>query len=331
MTLRLVASQAGLSARQPEAILAYARECIQNQSEALLQMAERFDGHFCRALDLILECRGRVVVCGIGKSGLVGRKIAATLACTGTPSVFLHAGEACHGDLGMVTGDDTLILISNSGETEEVIRFIPHFKELGSPIICLVGKPESTLAQAADAVLNVSVQRESCPHNLVPTTSTVTTLAMGDALAIAAMRVRNFTSGDFARFHPGGSLGRRLNGKLRDIMRSRDLPTASQDEPTRQALCTMSAGQFGLVIVVDDANRPVGLVTDGDVRRALQGRDTIFDLRVSDIMTIDPVTIDEDATLQQAEDRMCRLRIKALIVVNAEGCLVGLIEVFDDR
>jgi arabinose-5-phosphate isomerase len=313
-----------------EAILATAREALSTQALALGRVASRLDAQFCRALDRILECRGRVIVCGMGKSGLIGRKLAATFSCSGTPSSFLHAAEASHGDLGMVTADDVMMLVSNSGHTDEVRWLLPYFAELGVPIISLVGDPASPVARAADVLLDVSVDQEMCPHNLMATTSALATLAIGDALAVAAMRKREFSAEDFARFHPGGALGRRLNRRVGDVMKSRELPVASPDVSVREALLTMSAGRCGLVVFVNETRNPVGIITDGDLRRGLQASADLLALPAAGVMTPSPVTIREDASVQEATERMHRLRIKALVVVDAGNRVVGVVDIFDD-
>lgn len=328
MTLRVVPLETVPAIGRDDGILDVARASLHLQAEALERLATRLDEEFCRALEVILACRGRVVVSGIGKSGLIGRKIAATLACSGTPSFFVHPGEAAHGDLGMVTADDVLVLISNSGETAELVSLLPHFLELGVPIIALVGRGSSSLARAASVILDIAVEHETCPHNLVPTTSALVTLAMGDALAMAAMRVRCFGPQDFGRFHPGGALGRRLSNRVKDVMQSQQLPLVSPTRKVSEALLTMTAGRCGLVVVVDEASAPLGIVTDGDLRRALQERPGLLELPVSEIMTDKPVTIREDATVNEAEERMRRLRIKAIVVVNSHQRVTGVIEIF---
>ncbi len=327
MTVRLVAAKTRQNETASDFVLGFARDCLLSQSNALTRTAQRINEEFSRAASLLLNCTGRVVVSGIGKSGLIGRAIVATLACSGTPSVFLHPSEAVHGDLGMVTRNDVLVLISNSGETQEIVRLLPHFRELGCPIVALVGKSDSSLARSAQAVLDVSVERESCPHNLVPTTSTLTTLAMGDALAMAAMRQRGSTTATSSRQRPGG-LGTLPGATVRDVMRADFLPLARPNESLREALLSMTASRTGLVIVVDAENRPTGIVTDGDVRRAAQKSSSPLELRVEDVMTRNPVVIRDDASPQQAEARMMRLELSALVVVDADDKVVGLVEIF---
>jgi arabinose-5-phosphate isomerase len=327
MTVRLVAAKARLNDRPSDFVLGFARDCLLGQSHALMRTAHLMNAEFSRAASLLLNCTGRVIVSGIGKSGLVGRAIVATLACSGTPSAFLHPSEAVHGDLGMVTRNDVLMLISNSGETEEIVRLLPHFHDLGCPIIALVGRTDSSLARSAAAVLDVSVERESCPHNLVPTTSTLTTLAMGDALAMAATQQRDLASAGSTQQRPG-SLEHLQGATVKDLMRADHLPLAASDESLRDALLTMSASRTGLVIVVDSENHPIGIVTDGDVRRAAQRDPSPLELRVGEIMTSSPVVIRQDATPQQAEARMMRLQLSALVVVDNDDTVVGLVEVF---
>ncbi|HEX9619475.1 MAG TPA: KpsF/GutQ family sugar-phosphate isomerase [Polyangiaceae bacterium] len=329
MTLRV------LSLREPrpsevEPVLTAARAELSSQAEALSEFATRLDAEFCRALDLISGCRGRVAVCGVGKSGLIGRKLAATFTCSGTPSFFLHPADAAHGDLGMLTGEDVLVLISNSGGTEEIVRLLPDFLEFGMPIVALVGQRDSVLGRAATVALETRVERETCPHNFVPTTSSLVTLALGDALAVAAMRRRNVSAGDLVRFHPGGNLGKRGRRAVADVMLTHPLPLVPPDQALSDVLPTMTTGQCGLVIAVDSEGRPLGIVTDGDLRRALMRQRDLGSLSVSDVMTRDPVTVREDAELSHARERMHRLRLKALVVVDAEQRVSGVVEVFSD-
>jgi arabinose-5-phosphate isomerase len=289
------------------------------------------DDNFCSAIQLIVQCKGRLIICGIGKSGHIGKKLAATFSSSGTPSYFLHAGEAAHGDLGMVGCADIVMLISNSGETDEVVRLIPFLKEISVSIVALVGNMKSSVAHVSDCVLDISVERESCPHDIVPTTSSLATLAMGDALAMAVMRTRQFSKGDFGRFHPGGALGRQLNGRVHDVMQRQPLPTCSPQCSLGEMLNRMSNGDCGLIIVTDDANTPIGLVTDGDLRRALQRHANLLEQKASDIMTVNPVTIQESASTREAKARMHRLRLKALLVVDLDGKLTGVIEIFGEN
>ncbi len=330
MALRAIVSPVRDLAEDPEDPIAFARAGLHAQAASLGQMANRLNGDFTKALKLILECKGRVVLCGMGKSGLIGRKLVATFSSTGTPAVFLHPGDAMHGDLGVVTRKDVLVLISNSGQTDEVVWLLPHFRDLGIPIIALVGQPQSAVGRAATVVLDVSVECETCPYNLTPTTSALSTMAMGDALAMAAMRARKFTEKDFARLHPGGALGLRLARRVRDVMKYLDLPLADEDMSVDRALLVMSAGRCGLVIITDEECRPLGIVTDGDLRRALQRSGGLLGTRLSEIMTRQPVTIPETASYKEAQERMHRLRLKALVAVDETNRVTGVVEIFDD-
>jgi arabinose-5-phosphate isomerase len=326
--LRVVTTKAKVASNPLESVLGAVRESLVTQAEAVAKLATRVDEGFLKALNLIVSCKGRLIVCGIGKSGLIGRKIAATLACSGTPSFFLHPAEAAHGDLGMITGQDVMLLISNSGETQEIVRLLPFLQEQAIPLIAVVGRPGSSMGRVADAVVDVSVDREACPHNLVPTTSAMTTLAMGDALAMAAMRVRDFSADDFGRFHPGGTLGRRLNSRVRDIMQTNPLPLALESTPVSEMLMSMTSGRCGLVVVTNENRQLRGIVTDGDLRRALQTHQDLLQHNVSEIMTTQPVAIHESASVREADERMRRLRIKALVVVNDDNQVCGIAEIF---
>jgi arabinose-5-phosphate isomerase len=314
-----------------EARLAQARAVLELEAAAIFGLAGRLDDGICRAADLILDCAGRVIVTGVGKSGHIARKIAATLSSAGTPSVFLHAGEAAHGDLGVAARGDVLLLLSNSGEVAELKRIVPTLRELGLPVIALVGRRESTLARWADVVLETAVAREACPHNLVPTASAIAALALGDALAMIIMLARGFTAEDFARLHPGGHLGRGLGCRVRDCMLQTDLPFVSREQSVGDSLVTMTRGRCGLAIVVDERHSLLGVVTDGDLRRALQqGRD-LRHLPISEIMTSDPVTIDENAPLHEAQTRMQQLKLQALIVLDAQRTVSGVIQIFNGQ
>jgi len=312
-----------------EEILVQTREVLTQQSRIIAGLATRVGDGYMQAVEILVHTKGHVVVSGMGKSGLIGKKIAATFASTGTPSFFVHPGEAYHGDLGMVRSDDTIIFLSKSGETEEVIRLLPFFKHMDIPVISLVGNVNSTLAIHSDAVIDVSVDNESCPNNLAPTNSTLATLAMGDALAVSLMKEHNFNAQDFARFHPGGTLGRRLLTKVRDAMHEGHLPRVSPFQSVRDSLVTMSAGRLGLVLVIEN-EKLLGIVTDGDLRRALQAHDQALDFPISRIMTAEPVTILENAMLADAEKLMHKKKIKALVVLNNRGKISGILEIFDD-
>jgi len=308
-----------------------AREVLRQQSDAIADLADRLDDSFAQATEILYQTTGHVVVTGVGKSGHVGRKLAATLASTGTPSFFVHAAEAYHGDLGMITERDVVILISCSGETEEVVRLLPHLERLNVPMIGLVGRVESTLTRGVDVALDVSVDRESCPNNLAPTSSTMATMAMGDALACSLISRRGFGASDFAKFHPGGSLGHQLTTRVIDAMRSTDLPVVSPKATVGESLVVMTQGRLGLVLVMA-GRRLVGLITDGDLRRAMQRyNDGLLAMSVTEIMTENPVTIHEDMLLTHAHQRMQHMKLKVLVVVNAKGKVAGVVEVFDEK
>lgn len=299
------------------------------QADAIAALAGKLNENFQHALDLILKTPGRVIVCGMGKSGLIGQKIVATFASTGTPSFFLHPAEAYHGDLGMVMAGDVLILISYSGETDEVIRLIPSLKHFGVSIISMVGEVDSTLARHSDVVLDISVEREVCPNNLAPTTSTLTTLAMGDALAVSLIKARNFQPQDFARFHPGGSLGRRLLTTVKDVMHTKNLPIVKPTASISEVVFKITKGRLGMVIVMQD-NALVGIITDGDLRRILlEGFDKL-DRTAQDIMSHHPVTIQPDAMLVEAENIMKQRKIKALVVMDEAKQVQGILEIYDE-
>ena len=309
-------------------ILSIAKESLTEQAKALVRMADELGEEFEKAVQLILQTRGRVVVCGMGKSGLVGKKMTATFASTGTPSFFMHPAEAFHGDLGMLAREDLLMLISYSGETDEILKLLPSVKHFGNKIISLVGNIQSTMARHSDIVLNVQVEREVCPNNLAPTTSTLATMGMGDALAVALIKERDFQAEDFARYHPGGSLGRRLLTRVRDVMHTRNLPVVSADVPLTDAVLTISEGRLGLVVITEQ-NKVKGIVTDGDLRRALVSQVDINKALIGDIMTHNPITIAADTMLVDAESLMLKKKIKALIVADDEQQILGILEIFD--
>jgi len=292
-----------------------ARAVFEQQALAISEVGKRIGNDFGQAVGLMYATPGHVIVSGMGKSGLVGRKIAATLASTGTPSFFLHPAEAFHGDLGMITERDTIMLLSYSGETDEVVRLLPHLTRMGAPIVALVGTMDSTIARTADVAIDVSVEREVCPNNLAPTNSTLASMAMGDALAVSLIQARKFGAADFARFHPGGALGRRLLTRVRDVMHSKDLPVLAPSQSVRDSLFTITRGRLGLALVLEgDVLR--GIVTDGDLRRALQRHEDVLDLPISEIMSAHPLTIAEDGLLSDAETLMRRRKVKAIVVVN---------------
>lgn len=306
------------------------RQALVIEADAVAALARRLGDDFVRACRLCLGVRGRVVVSGMGKSGHVAGKIAATLASTGTPAFFLHPAEASHGDLGMITRDDLLLAISNSGETAELLTILPVVKRLGVPLIALTGRPGSTLARNADVHVDVSVPAEACPLNLAPTASTTATLAMGDALAVALLKLRGFTEQDFARSHPGGSLGRRLLTHVADVMHpSAEVPRVGPDTLVSEGLIEMSRRGLGMTSVVDPADRLLGVFTDGDLRRALDRRVDVHATRMHEVMTVDPRTIGPQELAAEAVLLMERHRITALLVVDAERRVVGALNVHD--
>ncbi len=306
-----------------------ARDVLAIESAAVAALAAHVDERFVEACRLIYACSGRVVVTGMGKSGHIGDKIAATLASTGTPAFFLHAAEASHGDIGMITSSDVVLALSNSGETAELIALLPVLKRMNVHLIAMTGKPQSTLGRTADVVLEVSVPKEACPLNLAPTASTTAMLAMGDALAIALLDARGFTEEDFARSHPGGSLGRRLLLHVSDVMRTGDqLPAVSPTTPLRDGLLEMSRKGLGMTTIVDEQRRVIGIFTDGDLRRAL---DRNFDpsLPMQAVMTKNPKTIRPRMLAAEAVHVMEENRITALPVIDDAGVLVGALNVHD--
>lgn len=305
--------------------LQIARETLSVESQALAQLSQRLDDEFSKVVDLILACEGRLVIGGIGKSGLIGKKMVATFASTGTPSFFLHPTEAFHGDLGMLKPIDIVMLISYSGETDDVNKLIPSLKNFGNKIIALTCNKNSTLARHADYVLDITVEREVCPNNLAPTTSALVTLALGDALAVSLITARHFQPADFAKFHPGGSLGRRLLCKVKDQMQTR-LPITTPDTNFTDCLTIMNEGRMGVALVMENQQLK-GIITDGDVRRALtaNGADTL-NKTAKELMTSSPKTIHENEFLAKAEDLMKEKKIHSLVVVNDENNVVGLVE-----
>lgn len=308
--------------------LVIAKEALIAQAQAIDVLAHRIDGEFQRAIEMILACKGRAAVCGMGKSGLIGQKMVATFASTGTPSFFLHPAEAFHGDLGMLKPIDVVILISYSGETEEVVKLIPSLKSFGNKLIAMTGSGKSTLAKHADVWLDISVEREVCPNNLAPTTSTLATMAMGDALAVALIEALDFKPVDFARYHPGGSLGRKLLTRVSDVMKT-NTPKVTPQTSFHDCLWVMTASRLGLAVVIEEG-RLVGIVTDGDLRRALLDNPGIVSDTVSNFMTTNPHTISADAQLSEAEAYMLDRKIRALPVTASDsGDVVGVVEIFD--
>jgi len=305
-------------------LLTLARQVLDIEADALRVMSSRLDTGFADAVALMLACTGRVVVSGMGKSGHVGGKIAATLASTGTPAFFMHPGEASHGDLGMIAPNDVVLALSNSGESSEIVCIVPLIKRRGAKLVAMTGNPNSTLAREADAHLHAGVDKEACPLNLAPTASTTAALAMGDALAVALLDARGFSADDFARTHPGGSLGRRLLVHVRDIMQSGDaLPQVPLDASLKAALFEITQKGLGMTAVVDAAGHVAGVFTDGDLRRALEHTLDLQQARVADLMTHNPKTIRADELAVAAVEKMETLKINGLLVVDAHDTLVG--------
>ncbi|WP_396587498.1 SIS domain-containing protein [Bermanella sp. R86510] len=304
-----------------------AHDSILEQSRQVQRLSQFVDNGFKEAVKSIHSSKGRLVISGMGKSGLIGKKIAATMASTGTSSFFVHPGEAYHGDLGMIQPEDVVLLLTNSGETDEVIKLIPSLKQFGNKIIGMTGNLTSTLAKHADIVLNVSVEREVCPNNLAPTASTTAALVMGDALAVALIHLSNFQPKDFARFHPGGSLGRKLLTRVKDVMIQDDLPIVAPSLTMNDVIMVMTKSRLGLAIVMDKSNL-LGVITDGDLRRALAAGTDFSKTSAQQMMTKDPVTIFEDAMLADGEEHMRRAQVKQIIVTNSESQVKGVLEFF---
>lgn len=316
-----------------DVMLEQARQVLRMEAEAVLEQVERIDEHFKAAVEMILACPGRTVITGMGKSGIIGRKMAATLASTGTPSFYLHPAEGIHGDLGMVTEGDVVIALSNSGETGEVLHILPSLRRIGAKLIAMVGNPNSTLAKNSDIVLNVCVTREACPLGLAPTSSTTAALAYGDALALALLSKRKFTASQFAVFHPGGSLGRKLLLTVEDIMHSgTENPLVKADISVQDALFVITDKGLGAVSVVDDDNKMLGVLTDGDIRRGLSKGVDFLKRPVTELMTASPKTITKEKLAAQALHIMESNRpkpITVLPVVDAENHVIGLLHMTD--
>lgn len=302
-----------------------AKETLDLYTQEIDRLKQRLSDEFNQAVELMLHCEGRVVVAGIGKSGLVGKKMVATFASTGTPSFFLHPTEAFHGDLGMLKPIDVVILISNSGETDDVNKLIPSLKSFGNKIIAITGNPHSTLGKYADVVLNIHVEREACPNNLAPTTSTLVTMALGDALAIALINARDFRAEDFARFHPGGSLGRKLLCRVRDVMNP-NVPVAEPSATFSECLSVMNEGRMGVAVIMQ-AGELCGIITDGDIRRTLAkfGAESL-NKTAEQIMSRSPKTIADSSFLGKAEEMMKALHIHSLVALDENGKVSGLME-----
>jgi arabinose-5-phosphate isomerase len=310
-------------------ILEIAKTVFNTEIESLQQIASGLDVEFAKAIQLVLESSGRFIIIGMGKSGIIGKKIAATLASTGTASFYVHPGEAFHGDLGMIQPGDVTLLISNSGETEELIRIIPFLTWQKNKMIALTGNPQSTLARNAHAVLNIAVAKEACNNNLAPTSSTTATLVMGDALAVTLSTLKQFMPEDFARFHPGGSLGRKLLTKVHEVMRSKDLPVCSSFANFRDVVSVMNQGRLGLAIIIDN-DQLSGIITDGDLRRALNNFENPIALKASEFMTRSPKTIYHDEMFSAAEEIMQTYKINSMVVVDEAKSVVGVLQIYNN-
>lgn len=306
-----------------------ARQCLRDEAEAILSQIDNLDGSFERAADMILACKGKLIITGVGKSGHIGAKMAATFSSTGTPSFYLNPLDAYHGDLGVCAAGDIILAISNSGQTDELLRILPYFHEKNIPIIGISNNPRSLLAQNSTVHITVPVRQETGPLGLAPTTSTTVTLAMGDAMACALMKARNFRAQDFARFHPGGSLGKRLLTRARDVMLKEGLPVVGRGMLMGEAVMHVSRGRLGLCVVSENGRDIEGIITDGDVRRAMESSQSkFFELTVGDIMTKTPVTVEADTKISTVEAIMQERKIHAVLVVDGEGKLAGIVDSF---
>lgn len=304
----------------------YATNCIKDEAHALLDLIPQIDENFEKAVELIYNCHGKVIVTGVGKSGHIGAKIAATLSSTGTPSFFINPLDVFHGDLGVMTSDDVVLAISNSGQTDELLRFIPMVLHMQIPIIGMSGNPKSLLAKYSSAHINIKVEKEACPLNLAPTSSTTATLAMGDALAVALMEVRDFKPKDFAQFHPGGELGKRLLTTAADVMRTDNLPTISKDMNLGDAIILVSKGKLGMGVAVDNGCVE-GLITDGDIRRAMEKwKEKFFDVKVGEIMTCTPKMVSLSTKITEIQSIMNKYKIHSVLVVDDEKHLLGIVD-----
>jgi len=301
-------------------VLDQAKDVFRKEANAILSLIDRVNEDFIRAVTLLQSCTGKVIVTGIGKSGIISQKIASTLSCSGTPALFLHPAEGIHGDIGMVSKNDVVIAVSNSGETDELLKILPVIKRLGIKLIVVTGNPESLLSKSGDAVLDIGVQEEACPLGLIPTTSTAAAMAMGDALALALLERRGFKEEDFAALHPGGALGRKLLLRVEDVMHVREaLPLVSEHDPMKVALIEMTSKRLGVTGVVTEQGELAGIITDGDLRRGLEREKNLLSLTVRDVMTRNPRTIEKEALAAQALQVMEQYSITSLFIVAARG------------
>ncbi len=306
-----------------------AKEVFEIESKEIANLSNFLTDDFEQAVNAVINSKGKFIICGMGKSGLIGKKIAATLASTGTPSFFLHPGEAYHGDLGMIEKQDVVLLISNSGETDEVLKVIPFLKSQGNISISMSGNPSSTLAKNTTYHLNIAVQKAACPLQLAPTSSTTATLVMGDALAVALMKLRDFKDKDFAQFHPGGSLGRRLLTTIESVMKKENLPICNKNSTIKEVIHTITDGKCGLVVVIE-SNTIKGIITDGDIRRAMEhNEDKFFSLKANDLMSQNPKTISKDEKLTTASELMNSSKVNSLLVTDDKNKLIGIVQMYD--
>jgi arabinose-5-phosphate isomerase len=311
-------------------LIKIAQETFQTEAEALQAMSARLDQSFLDAIEVILSTKGKLIVTGVGKSGLVGAKMAATFASTGTSSFFLHPTEALHGDLGMIGKEDTLLAISSSGESEELTKILPHIKRFDIPLIGLTGNADSSLAHYSDVWLDISVEKEACPLNIAPTTSTTLTMALGDAMAVALMKKRGFKQEDFASFHPGGSLGKKLFVKIKDLMRTESLPVIKSNTPLKEAIVAMSEGKLGTVLIVDEDDRFTALLSDGDLRRALMHKNFSLEQPAITYATQHPKSYSNTELLaSEALEIIENERIQLLPITNETGKLTGVLHIHD--
>jgi len=305
-----------------------AKEVFLIEAKAIANLSNLLTEDFEKVVQDILDCRGKLIISGMGKSGIIGKKIAATMASTGTPSFFLHPGEAYHGDLGMIEEDDMVLLISNSGETDEVLKLIPFLKAQGNITVAMSGNSHSTLAKNTTYHLNVSVEKEACPLQLAPTSSTTATLVMGDALAVALMKLRDFQDTDFAQFHPGGSLGRRLLTRVEDVMTKENLPIVTKESSMKELIQVISTARLGLAVVLE-GDSIVGIVTDGDIRRAMESlEEKFFQLKTEEIMSKNPKTVEKKEKLMMAQKLMTEAKVNSLLVVD-KATFVGVVQIYD--
>ena len=311
---------------QPTQIRQYAKQCLEDEAQALLELIPQLDENFDKAVNMIYNCKGKIIVTGVGKSGHIGAKIAATLSSTGTPAFFINPLDVFHGDLGVMTSDDIVLALSNSGQTDELLRFIPMVLHMNIPIISMTGNENSLLAKYSNAHIKVWVKKEACPLNLAPTSSTTAALAMGDALAVALMEVRHFEPRDFAQFHPGGELGKRLLTTAEDVMISHDLPVIDKNMNLGDAIILVSKGKLGLGVSTEN-DKVIGLITDGDIRRAMEKwRENFFDKKVKDIMTTTPKSVLPSTKITEIQRIMHQYKVHTVLVVNEENKLLGVVD-----